>query len=300
MRDLFTDKNISPMLMYETEPFNDVNYIFELKLDGIRCLAYLGDNATELRNKRNKNVTEIYPELKEIHQCAKKKCILDGELVVFNDGVPDFYALQARSLKTDTFKIKLASKKNPVQFVAYDILYCDGERITDRPLMERKKIMENNLNEANGLSISRYIEREGIKFFELAKSRGLEGIVAKEKSGKYYIGKRTRKWLKIKVMQEEDLIICGYQTDDNGYPKDIVLGEKGVDGKLEFRGKVFLGVSKEERALLHEYAIKGTTTAHFELKGDIVWLEPKLIGTVRYMHVIDGGFRQPVWKGIKE
>lgn len=300
MSDLFTDKNISPMLMYETEPFDDENYIYELKLDGIRCLAYLGDNATELRNKRNKNVTEIYPELKGIYRCVKKKCILDGELVVFNDGVPDFYALQARSLKSDEFKIKLASKKNPVQFVAYDILYCDGEQITDKPLVERKKIMEDNISESNGLSISRYIERDGIKFFELAKARGLEGIVAKEKSGKYYIGKRTRKWLKIKVMQEEDLIICGYQTDDNGYPKDIVLGERDDKGDLVYRGKVFLGVSKEERALLHEYALKGVSKPHFELKGDIVWLEPKLIGTVRYMHVTDGGFRQPVWKGIKE
>lgn len=300
MSDLFSDRNISPMLMYETEPFNDENYIYELKLDGIRCLAYLGDNATELMNKRNKNVTEIYPELKEMHRCAKKKCILDGELVVFNEGVPDFYALQARSLKTDEFKIKLASKKNPVQFVAYDILYCDGEQITDKPLMERKKIMEDNISESNGLSISRYIERDGIKFFELAKARGLEGIVAKEKSGKYYIGKRTRKWLKIKVMQEEDLIICGYQPDENGYPKDIVLGERDDKGNLVYRGKVFLGVSKEERALLYEYATKGTTKPHFELKGDIVWLEPKLIGTVRYMHVTENGFRQPVWKGIKE
>lgn len=300
MSDLFIDKSASPMLIYETEPFDDENYIFELKLDGIRCLAYLSDSATELRNKRNKNVTKIYPELNEIYRCAKKKCILDGELVVLNDGVPDFYALQSRSLKTDEFKIKLASKKNPVQFVAYDILYYDGHQITDKTLMERKEIMENSIKEGNGLSISRFIERDGINFFELAKSRGLEGIVAKEKDGKYYIGKRTRKWLKIKVMQEEDLIICGYQTDEKGYPKDIILGEKGNDGKLNYRGKVFLGVSKEERAFLHEYATKHITAPYFELKGDIVWLKPKLIGTVKYMHVTEGGFRQPVWKGIKE
>lgn len=300
MSDLFVDKTASPMLIYETVPFDDENYIFELKLDGIRCLAYLAEGTTELRNKRNKNVTETYPELKEIYQCAKKKCILDGELVILNNGVPDFYALQARSLKTDAFKIKLASKKNPVQFVAYDILYYDDHQVTDKTLMERKKLMENVINEGNGLSISRYIERDGIKFFELAKLRGLEGIVAKEKDGKYYVGKRTKKWLKIKVMQEEDLIICGYQTDENGYPKDIILGEKDDSGKLIFRGKVFLGVSKEERALLHDYANKGTTMPHFELKGDIVWLRPELIGTVKYMHVTEGGFRQSVWKGIKE
>lgn len=86
MNDLFKDKNLSPMLLYETEPFDDENYIYELKLDGIRCLAYLDENTTELRNKRNKNVTDIYPELQNIHKYAKNKCILDGELVVFNNG----------------------------------------------------------------------------------------------------------------------------------------------------------------------------------------------------------------------
>lgn len=146
MSDLFIDKNLSPMLLYETEPFDDENYIYELKLDGIRCLAYLDENSTELRNKRNKNVTDIYPELQNIHKYAKKKCILDGELVVFNNGVPVFYALQSRSLKTDHFNIKLAAAKNPVQFVAYDMIYLDGERITDKPLIERKKIDERYFN----------------------------------------------------------------------------------------------------------------------------------------------------------
>lgn len=138
MSDLFNDKNISPMLLYQVEPFDDEDYIYELKFDGIRCLAYLDADNTTLRNKRNKDVTDIYPELSEIHKCAKKRCILDGELVIFKDGKPDFYSLQARSLKSDPFKIKLAAKKLPVQFVAYDMLYIDGERITDKPLIERK------------------------------------------------------------------------------------------------------------------------------------------------------------------
>ena len=122
--DLFESKNISPMLLnFVSSPFDDKNYIFELKLDGIRCIAYLDKDKTILRNKRNKDVTEIYPELKNIHKFVKHRCILDGELVALNsDGTPNFFALQKRSLMTDKFKIELESEKNKVNFIAYDIL----------------------------------------------------------------------------------------------------------------------------------------------------------------------------------
>lgn len=302
MSDLFNDKNISPMLLYQVEPFDDEDYIYELKFDGIRCLAYLDADNTTLRNKRNKDVTDIYPELSEIHKCEKKRCILDGELVIFKDGKPDFYSLQARSLKSDPFKIKLAAKKLPVQFVAYDMLYIDGERITDKPLIERKKLMAENLSESNDLSVSRFIEKEGIAFFELAKNQGLEGIVAKKKDGKYYIGKRTREWVKIKVMQDEDVLICGYQPDEEGNVKDLVLGYY-EDNKLQLRGKVYLGVSKQEREIIKKYAEKNyLNEALFNEYSDkdIVWVKPKLVGNVQYMHTTEtGSMRQPVWKGLK-
>ena len=94
MSDLFEDKNISPMLLYETQPFDDENYIFELKLDGIRCIAYLEPKSVTLQNKRHKDVTAIYPELEGMKKCVKKSVILDGELVVLGkDGRPNFYAL---------------------------------------------------------------------------------------------------------------------------------------------------------------------------------------------------------------
>ena len=118
-------------------------------------------------------------------KCVKKKVILDGELVVLTDGKPDFYALQRRSLMTDRFRISLAAKKNSVQFAAYDILYYDGKELTDKPLMERKAILSQNVKEGNGMSISRYIEEKGIAFFELAKKESLEGIVSKKKDGLY-------------------------------------------------------------------------------------------------------------------
>ena len=225
MTDLFDEKNISPMLLNEVqEPFDDEEFIYELKLDGIRCVAYVEPKSVTLQNKRFKDLTEIYPELSDVSKCVNKKVILDGELVVLTDGKPDFYALQKRSLMGDKFRISLAARKNPVQFVAYDILYFDGKDLTDKPLMERKAILSKVVTEGHNLSVSRWIEKNGVTFFELAKKENLEGIVAKKKDGLYHIGKKTSDWIKIKVMEDEDLIILGYQPYEDGTPKDLILG----------------------------------------------------------------------------
>lgn len=301
MSDLFEDKNVDPMLLYETEPFDDKDYIFELKLDGIRCIAYIEPKSVVLQNKRHKDVTDTYPELSDIRKCVKKRVILDGELVVLIDGKPNFYALQKRSLMSDEFKIKLAANKDPVQFVAYDILYSDGKDLTDKPLTERKDILCKAVTEGHGLSITRYIEKSGKAFFELAKQEQLEGIVAKKKDGHYHIGKRTHDWVKIKVMQDEDLYVCGYQPDEDGNVKDLILGYYDDNDKLQCRGKVYLGVSESDRKIIGEFAKKNTVAKPwFDKYKNTVWLKSELIGTAHFMHETEsGGMRQPVWKGLR-
>ena len=302
MSDLFEEKNISPMLLHETQPFDDENYIFELKLDGIRCIAYIDKNSVTLQNKRHKDVTEIYPELEGMKNCVKKRVILDGELVVLGrNGKPDFYALQRRSLMSDKFKIGLAAKSNPVQFVAYDILYFGGKDITALLLMRRKEILSDAVAEGNNLTISRYIQKDGKAFFDLAKEQDLEGIVAKRKDGVYHIGMRTRDWLKIKVMQDEDLLILGYQPDDDGGVKDLILGYFDEAGTLHCRGKVYLGISKEERRFVAQFAATNAVKKPwFPQYKNAVWLKPRLVGTAHFMHeTASGTMRQPVWKGLR-
>lgn len=291
------------MLLNEVkEPFDDENYIYELKLDGIRCVAYIEPKSVTLQNKRYKDVTDIYPELSEIRKCVKKRVILDGELVVLTDGKPDFYALQRRSLMTDSFRKSLAAKKNPVQFVAYDILYYNETDLTDKSLMERKEILSKAVTEGHNLSVSRWIEKNGVAFFELAKKENLEGIVAKKKVGLYFIGKRTSEWIKIKVMQDEDLLVLGFQPDENGKVKDLILGYYDDTGELKCRGKVYLGVSKAEQKIIAEFAKKNTVKRPwFDKYKNVVWLKPQLVGTAHFMHETEsGGMRQPVWKGLRE
>ena len=265
-------------------------------------MAYIEPKSVTLQNKRFKDLTPIYPELTDICKCVKKRVILDGELVVLTDGKPDFYALQRRSMMNNKFRIQLAAKKNPVQFVAYDILYFDGKDLTDKPLMERKEILSKAVTEGHNLSVSRWIEKNGIAFFELAKKENLEGIVAKKKNGLYHIGKRTFDWIKIKVMQDEDLLVLGYQPDDVGKVKDLILGYYDESGELKCRGKVYLGVSKSEQKIIAEFSKKNTVKKPwFDKYKNVVWLKPQLVGTAHFMHETEsGGMRQPVWKGLRD
>ena len=201
--------------------------------------------------------------------------------------------------ETDKFKIEIASKRNPIQFVAYDILYYNGKDLTGKPLMERKKILSESIKEGNNLSISRYIEQDGKAFFELVKQQNLEGIVAKKKNGLYYIGKRTREWVKIKVMQDEELLVLGYKPDEKGNVKDLVVGNI-QDGKPKCKGTVYLGVNSEERKIIKNFAEKNKSEPVSAKYKGVVWVKPKLIGTVQYMQETDSGsMRQPVWKGLK-
>lgn len=298
MSDLFQDKNIAPMLMHSATPFDDADYIYELKLDGVRCIAYLENGTAIFRNKRNKDVTAHFPELKMIGKCAAARCILDGELICTKDGAPDFFAVQKRLLTNDKFKIELLSKR-AAQFVAYDILYVKNKALLTTEQIERKAILERTVTEGEGLSVSRFIEREGVAFFNLAKSRGLEGVVAKRKSGLYHLGKRTRDWQKFKVLLDEDLIVCGYKLSHSGAVKDVILASYD-DENLVYRGSVSLAISRADSAAILAFAKSNTVqTAHFE-NIHALWLRPHLVCTVRYMQkTANGGLRQPVFVGLR-
>mgnify|MGYP003298809079 CR=1 FL=1 len=121
MCDLFQDKGIKPMLIgAEGAAFDSEDYLYELKLDGERCIAYLDPERTDLRNKRN---IKILPELSEIHKQVNCRCILDGELTVIHDRKPDLFLIQKRSMMSNPMKIELEFQRHPACFTAFDILY---------------------------------------------------------------------------------------------------------------------------------------------------------------------------------
>ena len=302
MTDLWESKTVKPMLIgAEGEPFDSEDFLYELKLDGERCIAYLDKDRTILKNKRNVLMLPKVPELSEIHRNVNVRCILDGELAVIKDGKPDFFEIQKRSMMSNPVKIDMAAKKYPACFTAFDILYYDDHQVMDLPLTERKELLQKAVQSENSrFSVSRYIEKNGISFYNLAEQQELEGIVAKRKDSKYYLDRRTKDWIKIKYLQDDDFVVLGYVPKENSM-NSIILGQYRNDA-LVYKGHVTLGVGGEP---FRKIQALDKIACHFSEipKGNenAVWVVPKLVCTVKYMMKTEsGGLRQPVFKGLRE
>ena len=302
MTNTFEAKNVKPMLIGESRAaFDSPDYIYELKMDGERCLAYLDPRVgTDLRNKRNVAMLPKVPELTDIHKQVNARCILDGELILAVNGEPNFYEMQRRWLMSDKFKIQLRAEWNPVTFVAFDILYHADHAVTDLTVMERKALLEGVVTENERLAVSRYIEENGVALFDMAALRSLEGIVAKRKDSRYYPDKRTRDWIKCKNLQDEDFVVRGYAVIDHAV--SILLG-KYQGERLVFRGEnVTMGVSPQDIRILQTHRRADAPIMDDGPGGNerVVWLVPDMVCTVRYMERTPAGaMRQPVFKGFR-
>ena len=293
--DLFKEMNVSPMLISQMqEPFDDADWIYELKLDGCRCVAYLEENRVVLRNKRNMELLPRFPELESIYEQVNKRCVLDGELIVMVNGVPDFYELQKRTLLNDKFKIRLGAEKLPASFVAYDCLQYGHKVLFDVPLIERKSLLQEVVREDDRIAVSRFIPEKGTELFALTVQQELEGVVAKRKDSLYFPGKRTKDWIKFKRMADKDFIICGYEPGD---VVSLILGEYQGD-ELIYGGTVTLGVRKEIVKVLKKSSCPFETAP----KGheEAVWCVPERVCTVEYMPNTKDALRQPVFKGVRK
>lgn len=298
--DLFDEKKIKPMLIgKESAPFNDPNYLYELKFDGCRCLAYLNKETTELRNKRGVNLNAKFPELMEIHHQIKTKCILDGELYVYREGRTDFFELQRRTLTSDRFRIRILSNKYPATFTVFDILYIEDHSVMNQPLYQRKQLLKDVLDENERINRSRTISEKGVELFALTQQQALEGIVAKKRDSLYYPDTRTKEWIKCKNLLDDDFVIAGYIVKEKGIIS-LILGQYR-QRKLIYKGHVTMGVTANQ---LMRYAKKTAQCPFEELPNnneEAIWIKPFLVGTVKFMeYTSSGGLRQPIFKGFRD
>lgn len=298
--NLFEERKAEAMLIKQMCPaFDSPDWIYELKLDGFRCLAYLDKKETDLRNKRNVRVLDKFPELRDIKNCVAGRGILDGEVVVMKNGVPDFYELQRRTLLTDPFKIALAAERFPASFVAYDCLFCGEEELLDMPLMQRKeKLAALFLRETPRFAFSRFIEGRGTSLYQLCEEQELEGVVAKHKGSLYHMGKRTKDWVKIKRMADDDFVVAGYiRKGINHY--SLILS-KYRKGTLVYKGHLSSGVTKEAISCLSP--VTDAVLPLFpiaETKG-AGWVKPEKVCRVEYMPNTKNSLRQPVFRGYRD
>jgi DNA ligase D-like protein (predicted ligase) len=297
------DAKIPPMLAYSSKPFDSPRHLFEIKWDGARCLLFIKDGKIRLQSRRLLDITARYPDLADIHRQFKaQNAILDGELVALREGRADFRKLQQREQLADAMKIELAARRIPVTYMVFDLLYLNGRKYINLPLMERKQALREILKESDRVLESRYILEKGKSFFNEAVAQGLEGVMGKAMGSPYLIGKRSRHWLKVKPRGLMTCHIVGYSPGRGSrLPSfgSLALATREPGGWV-FRGMVGSGFSAAE---LEEITgrLKALRTEEPPVPGlpplkGVTWVSPELKCIVTYQELTPRGhFRAPAF-----
>lgn len=291
--------DLKPMLASITgEPFNHDNWLFEIKWDGYRSLAYLKDGQVQLRSRNNNSFNQKYLAVYGALKNWPVNAVVDGEVVILNnEGRSDFKALQEWQYE----------QRGEIFFYVFDILWLDGVNLINLPLSERKGILKQIVPDAGIIRYSESIDEYGIDFYNIAKQNGLEGIIAKQKDAVYQPGTRTKSWLKIKVEQKHEAVICGYtkNKDSDRLFSSLVLGVY-ENKELKFIGQVGTGFNQAMQTDLMKkmkplvstscpFAKIPTTTA------PTVWIKPSLVCEVKYTELTSVGvMRHPSFQGLRE
>ena len=284
--NLFDARSAGHMLVgcEKDTPFDSDAYIFEPLFEGQRIFAYVSDDETVLIGRHGKLLTQNFPELKNIHAAVAGDCILDGEIIVPGQDVPDSKQAVSRALLTDTARIRRASRDYPAVFVAGDIIYCSQGQITDLPILDRKEILEASVTENRSIVLSRYLRGTGIRMFTTARRKSLNGILAKHKNSEYHLGRKSPDWIEVRRFLEDTYIVCGFVHDPDGSGK-FVLGQLDPTGVILYRGTV--GVSEHETAFVaarqqHSRAEHPFVQSPSLESAPVAWLAPALVCSVSF------------------
>jgi DNA ligase D-like protein (predicted ligase) len=195
------------------ERFSRKGWLFEPKLDGVRCLVFRDAVQVELYSRNQKPLNSKYPELVEAFRKQKVAAfIVDGEIVAFESGVTSFAKLQQRiQIQEPSPDLR---RLVPVRFYAFDLLFLGAHDLRQVPLRYRKSLLETTLEFEEPLRFTEHRETEGEAYYREACELRWEGIVAKN-GDSAYVSERSRQWLKFKCVNEQEFVIAGY-TDPQG------------------------------------------------------------------------------------
>jgi DNA ligase D-like protein (predicted ligase) len=296
----------APMLATLTdERFSSPEWIYERKLDGVRCLAFRRRGRVAIYTRNRNRLNDTYPELEQILlEQPREKFIVDGEIVAFKGNNTSFSRLQKRSGIGDREQARASGVK--VYLYLFDLLFLDGSDITALPLRARKGLLLGNFEFDDGLRYSRHRNTDGEDYYQDACKKGWEGLIAKRADAPYRHG-RSRDWLKFKCVNRQELVICGY-TDPQGSRKGfgaLLLGYYEGE-ELRYAGRVGTGF---DRALLESLAAKLEASqrphspyADMSEGGQGVhWVAPEMVAEIGFTEwTRDGRLRHPRFIGLRD
>lgn len=291
--------SLSPMLAtLHQEAFDNPGWIYEIKWDGYRAVSFLYDGKVEIKSRNNKNYNQkFYPVFNDLIK-IKKRMVLDGEIVAINSkGLSDFSWLQDWEQDGEGLLV----------YYVFDILHLGGYNLRAVKQLDRKKILKNNLPESKHVRYVDHIEKDGKRFFNEAKKRGIEGIIAKNMNSKYQAGKRSRDWLKIKWQNITEAVIGGY-TEPKGSRKNMGALVLGIydKGRLRYIGHTGGGFNEKKlREIISKLKKLDMDKCPFEVRpktnAPVHWVKPRLVAQIKFSQWSkDGIMRQPIFLGLRE
>lgn len=275
-------------------------WIAQIKWDGVRMLVYCDGRETRLINRRGNDRTSQYPEFgRPETYCSAGSFILDGEMIAFDRSKPSFHEVMRRDGLRREAAIAAAARQIPVVYMVFDILYCDGEWVTDRPLAERQRLLESVVVPGPYAQLTGNFS-DGDALFAQMEARGMEGVVYKDLTSRYTPGAKDGRWRKRKIFRDLYAVVGGITYRD-GAVNALLLGLYDPDGKLRYightgPGKLTGGAWSELTRSLEAARIGSRPFASDpERAKDAVWVEPRQVVKVQYLEWTNGGtLRHPV------
>ncbi|HSD63547.1 MAG TPA: DNA ligase D [Ignavibacteriaceae bacterium] len=282
-----------------SEPFDDENWLYEIKWDGYRAIAEIESGEVKLYSRNNNPFNKKYPGIVKSLEYFDKDMVLDGEIVILNEqGKASFQLLQVYG----------KSEKGTLVYYVFDILHYEGKNLTNIPLEERKMILKDVLPDIPNIRFNDHILKEGKAFYRLAGENELEGIIAKNIHSKYLTNNRSKEWLKLKIKKRQEAIIGGYTRPKGtrSYFGALILGVYNDKKELIYIGHSGGGFSEDDLKniykMLKSLEIK---TCPFKIKPKTntpaTWVSPELICEVEFSEWTDEGLmRHPVFLALRE
>jgi bifunctional non-homologous end joining protein LigD len=275
-----------------SKPFTDKDWIFEVKWDGFRAIAYVKETFS-LRSRNGRELIYNFPEIIELKQLAHN-VVVDGEIIIMRGGKEDFEAMQQRSQLKSALEIDRQMRAAPATYIVFDILEKDGISLVNLPLIERKQILKESVKDGVHVIVSDFVEEKGEAYFKIVTEKGLEGIIAKEKNSSYEQGQRTGNWQKIKNLKTCDCVIFGYTAGEGSRASTfgaLVVGLYDMEGNPIYVSSVGIAFDQQLlESLLAQMENLRTKDQAALLKiesyvGKITWIEPKIVCEVVFMTV---------------